>query len=413
LQRRIQRYQQERYQQQALGTNVATDTINGIRDIRALASEEKWVAEFSHRVDLSEAARVRMGIIASLPSPALLAMLQAAFAAAIIVAAFILSPGDLVAKLPILGVFAYGLLRVYPAVGQVSSAWLGLGQAIPNIRAAREWTGLPEDHLAGGTQEAPSQWSEIRFESVSFSYNDMTPVLIDANFCIKANKTTAIVGESGAGKSTIVDLLLKFRSPKQGTIWLGDLELSDVVRRSWLDQMALVRQDVFLFAGTLKENLLAYKPDATDEELNAACLQAGALGFITNMPEGLDTRVSERGTSLSGGQRQRIAIARALLRNSDVLILDEAMSAVDGETEARLLQSLLSSGHSKRTVVLISHRLTTVQHADYIVVLDGGRVVEQGTHEDLLARNGRYSKLFATQIGEEPVTLLDAGRDQG
>jgi ABC-type multidrug transport system fused ATPase/permease subunit len=409
LQNRIQRLQEERYRLQALGTNIATDTINGIRDIRALASEDKWLTEFSRNMDLVEAERVRIGILGALPSPALLAMLQAGFAAAIMVAAFVYSTGDLVTKLPILGVFAYGLLRVYPSIGQVSAAWLALGQAIPNIRAAEEWVGFPEDCLIGGTHEAPSHWSEVRFEGVSFSYNNTTPVLLDAHFCIKANKTTAIVGASGAGKSTIVDLLLKFRSPNQGEIWIGDRKLNDVMRSSWLAQVGLVRQDVFLFAGTIRDNLLAYKPDATDKELNSACRQAGALGFITNMPDGLDTRLSERGTSLSGGQRQRIAIARALLRNSAVLMLDEAMSAVDGETEELLLQSLLS-GSSKRTILLISHRLTTVQYADHIVVLDGGRVVEQGTHEELLAQNGRYLKLFATQIGEEPVDVSDAGR---
>ena len=410
LQKRILRLQEERYHQQALGTNIATDTINSIRDIRALAAEDKWLTEFSHKVDLVEARRVRIGILGALPSPALLAMLQAGFAAAIIVAAFVLSTGDLVAKLPILGVFAYGLLRVYPAIGQVSSAWLSLGQAIPNISAAVEWIRLPEDRLAGGIHEAPNQWHEVRFEGVSFSYNNATPVLLDASFCIKANKTTAIVGESGAGKSTIVDLLLKFRSPDQGEIWLGNRKLNDVVRSSWLDQVGLVRQDVFLFAGTIRENLLAYKSDASDEELHSACIQAGAGGFITTMPEGLDTKLSERGASLSGGQRQRIAIAKALLRDSDVLILDEAMSAVDGETEALLVQTLLS-GSTNRTTVLISHRLTTVQYADYIVVLDSGQVVEQGTHEDLLARHGRYSELFATQIGEEPAATSDARID--
>ena len=409
LQKRVQRHSQQRYKQQSVGTGIVTDTINGIRDIRALTAEAKWVSEFSRVVDLWEAARVRIAVLGGLPTPALQAMLQTIFAAGVIFATLVLSSGDLVAQLPVLAVFAYGLLRVYPAVGQVSSAWMGLGQAIPNLRAAAEWTGLPEDPLAGGTQEAPSQLSEIRFQAVSFSYDESTPVLIEADFCIKANEITAIVGASGAGKSTLVDLMLKFRAPSQGSIWLGDRKMNDVVRSSWLDRVGLVRQDVFLFAGTIKENLLAYKADATHEELISACRRAGALEFINAMPEGLETTVSERGASLSGGQRQRIAIARALLRNSDVLILDEAMSAVDGETEAQLLQSLLS-GSSKRTIVLISHRLTAVQHADHIIVLDGGRVVEQGVHEDLLAKHGRYWELFSSQVGQERATFSNVGR---
>jgi len=409
LQKRVQLHSFQRYTQQSIGMNIATDTINGIRDIRSLAAEDKWVGEFSSVVDLWETARVRMGILGSLPTSALQALLQIAFAGGIIFAAFVLSSGDLEAQLPVIGVFAYGLFRMYPAIGQVSGAWIGISQAIPSLKAAAEWTGLPEDPLGGGTQEAPSQLSAIRFQGVSFSYDETSPVLIDADFCIKANEITAIVGTSGAGKSTIVDLLLKFRSPKQGTVWLGDQDLNDVVRSSWLGQVALVRQDVFLFAGTVRDNLLAYKPDATDEELTLACRRAGALEFIDAMPERMETRVSERGASLSGGQRQRIAIARALLRNSEVLILDEAMSAVDGETEAQLLQSLVS-GSANQTIVLISHRLTTVQYADYIIVLDGGRVVEQGTHADLIAGHGRYRELFSTQAGEEPVVLSDVGR---
>ena len=398
LQKRVQRHSFQRYTQQSIGMNIATDTINGIRDIRALGSEDRWVGEFTRAVDLWETARVRMGILGALPTPALQALLQIAFAGGVILSAFILSSGDLIAQLPVLGVFAYGLFRIYPAIGQISTAWLGIGQAIPNLQATVEWTGLSDDPLAGGTQEAPSQLGEIRFQGVSFSYDESTPVLINADFCIKANQTTAIVGTSGAGKSTIVDLLLKFRSPKHGTILLGDLNLNDVSRSSWLSRVGLVRQDVFLFAGTIKENLLASRPDATDEELISACYQAGAFEFIDAMPEGLETRVSERGASLSGGQRQRIAISRALLRRSDVLILDEAMSAVDGETEAQLLQSLLS-GSSQQTIVLISHRLTTVEHADYIVVLDLGHVVEQGTPEGLLAKRGRYWELFSSQAG--------------
>ena len=183
--------------------------------------------------------------------------------------------------------------------------------------------------------------------------------------------------------------------------------MNDLVRRSWLDRVSLVRQDVFLFTGTIRDNLLEYKPAATDKELREACNKAGALEFIDAMVHGLGTKVGERGLTLSGGQRQRIAIARALLRNSEVLIFDEAMSALDGETEAKILKSLLMDS-PKRIILLVSHRLATVRNADHIVVLDGGRVVEQGTHQQLLERRGRYFEIFATQMGLQSVATSDA-----
>ena len=182
-----------------------------------------------------------------------------------------------------------------------------------------------------------------------------------------------------------------------------------MIRGSWLDRVGLVRQDVFLLSSTIRENLLEYRPDAIEEELRSACLQAGAIEFIDSMPEGLDTMVGERGVTLSGGQRQRIAIARALLRNSEILILDEAMSALDGETEAMVLKSLLENSGSRMTL-LISHRLATVRHADHILVLDGGRVVEQGSHEELLVKRERYWELFSTQMELNSAAANDVSR---
>jgi ABC-type multidrug transport system fused ATPase/permease subunit len=404
LQKRMRHYQQQRYDQQAHGMNIATDTISGIREIRAVATEPRWIAEFSHMVDLWEATRGRIVLLGGLPAPALQAMLQTGFAAVTIFAALVLSPEDLVTQLPVLGVFAYGLFRAYPLMGQVSQAWIGMAQAVPNLRAAAVWTGLPEDPLAGGTQQVMHPIGVVRFDHLSFSYDSKEPTIVDAEFCIQAGKVTALVGASGAGKSTLIDLMLKFRAPNQGALWLGGQSLNDVVRRSWLDRVGLVRQDVFLFAGTIRENLLEYKSDATDEELRSACRRAGALEFIDAMSDGLDTRVGERGVTMSGGQRQRIAIARALLRNPDVLILDEAMSALDGETEAKILKALLVDS-PRRIIVLISHRLATVRNADHIVVLDRGRVVEQGTHEELLERRGRYRELFSTQVWQESAAL--------
>ena len=409
IKKRMQRHQQQKYDRQQDGVNIATNAINGIRDIRALSAEDRWIAEFSERVDLWETARGRIVLLMAFPTLTLQTMLQICFAAVTIIAAIVLSPDVLVTQLPVLGVFAYGLFRVYPVVGQASQAWISLGRALPNLRAGQMWAGLPEDPLAGGTESLVGPIDTVRFDRLSFSYDLKEPTIIDADFSIKAGEMTALVGSSGAGKSTLIDLMLKFRCPSQGRIWIGGQNLNDVFRRSWLDRVDLVRQDVFLFAGTIRENLLEYRVDATEEELRSACRRAGALEFIDAMPHGLDTRIGERGLTVSGGQRQRIAIARSLLRNSDILILDEAMSALDGEIEAQILKSILMDS-PRSIIVLISHRLATVRNANNIVVLDQGRVVEQGTHAELVKLRRRYWELFATQLEQESGSLVDVGR---
>jgi ABC-type multidrug transport system fused ATPase/permease subunit len=384
-------------ERRACATELAANVINGIRDIKGLSTERQMVAAFAHEVDLWEMANARSRFVRFFPGPTLQAVVQLAFAGAVVAMASFMSTESLTTYLPALGVLGYSLFRLYPALNQESRAFMDLNRALPSLRATAEWIALPQDDLVGGTQQVSGHFSGMRFQGVSFSYNGTAPAVVDLDFCIEPGKVTSLVGESGAGKSTLLDLMLKFRAPKRGTIWLGEQNLHDVVRRSWLRHVGVVRQDVFLFAGTIRQNLLAWKPDATEQEMLSACRRAGALDFIRDLPDGLDTVVGERGVTLSGGQRQRIAIARGLLRNPQVLILDEALSALDGETEAEVLQSLLvDAPHC--TIILVSHRLTTIQHSDHIIVLDRGRVVEQGTHAELLAKRGRYSELFATQI---------------
>lgn len=405
IRKRVQHNALLRYNFQADGTKIVADTINGIREIRALSSEAKWLTKFNRNVELIEAARVRMSLVQAIATPALNMLIQVGFAGTIIFAAVVLSSKNLTSQLPILGTFAYALFRIYPVIGQISQGWITLSQTLPSLNAAARWTALPKDHLEGGTQSVIGPIGSIRFDHVWFSYNQTKCTVSDVTCHIQPGKVTALVGASGAGKSTLIDLILKFRAPDRGNLWLGNQNLNDVVRHSWLHRIGLVRQEVFLISATIRENLLEYKPDATDDEMYSACQQAGALEFLDALPEGLDTMIGERGVTLSGGQRQRIAIARALLRNSEVLILDEAMSALDGETEANVLESILANSGT-RIIILISHRLATVRHADQIIVLERGRVIEQGTHEQLLKKHERYWDLFFTQMDQkqDPVT---------
>ncbi len=238
----------------------------------------------------------------------------------------------------------------------------------------------------------------IRFEHLSFSYDGRHPVLEDVDLAIDAGTTVALVGQTGSGKSTLIKLLLRFYAPDTGRVLLDgqpvdSLDLSDLRRH-----IGLVSQDVFLFQGTVADNIAYGVPGASPSAVRAAAAAAEATEFIDRLPDGFDTVVGERGQKLSGGQRQRLSIARALLKDPAVLILDEATSAVDNETEAAIQRSLAHIAHS-RTTLVIAHRLSTIVNADLIVVMDRGRIVERGAHRDLLGLGGIYASLWRVQTG--------------
>ncbi|PZO21747.1 MAG: ABC transporter [Leptolyngbya foveolarum] len=245
---------------------------------------------------------------------------------------------------------------------------------------------------------------EIVFDNVTFSYRDRLPILKDLSLRLPAGKTTAIVGATGSGKSTLVKLLLRFYEVNSGYITLDGLDLQSLDLRDLRRAIGLVSQDVFLFHGTVAENIAYGSFKATEREIVRAAKVAEAHDFIVELPRGYDTVVGERGQKLSGGQRQRLAIARALLKNPPILILDEATSAVDNETEAAIQKSL-EKITQERTVVAIAHRLSTVRNAHCIYVMDRGELVEGGTHEELIRKDGIYAGLWKVQTGE-PLSAI-------
>src|SRR5690606_18435475 len=236
------------------------------------------------------------------------------------------------------------------------------------------------------------------FEHVSFSYEPGTPVLEDVTFTIEPGETVALVGPSGAGKSTLVNLIARFYDPDSGVVRVDGYDLRTVDPRSLRRQIGLVPQDPVLFGISIAENIAVSRPDAGMEEVRRAAELAHAHDFITRLPAGYDTVAGERGASLSGGQRQRIAIARAILADPRILILDEATSALDSESEAAI-HAALQRIRQGRTVILIAHRASTVMMADRIIVLDRGRVVQQGTHQELSQRPGLYRRLYHELLG--------------
>jgi ATP-binding cassette, subfamily B, bacterial MsbA len=256
----------------------------------------------------------------------------------------------------------------------------------------------------------PAFRERVRFESVCFSYGGPngpeTEILHNVNLETRAGEVVAIVGSSGAGKTTLVNLIPRFFDVTSGAIKIDGHDIRDVTLASLRAQIGVVTQETILFNDTVRNNVAYGQPHVTEEAVIEAAKAALAHDFIMRLPDGYDTMIGERGLRLSGGERQRIAIARALLKNAPILILDEATSSLDTESEA-LVQGALQNLISGRTVFVIAHRLTTVRHADRIVVLEGGRIADSGTHEDLLTRLGTYRKLYELQFMEIDPKMVD------
>jgi ATP-binding cassette subfamily B protein len=259
---------------------------------------------------------------------------------------------------------------------------------------------------AEGSVDLRDVRGDVEYDGVTFGYGD-DPVLRDVSFAVEAGQTVAFVGPTGAGKSTAAKLLLRLYDVDEGAVRVDGHDVREVTLNSLRDAIGYVSQDTFLFDGTVRENLLYGRFDATEAEMVAAARAAEADAFVRALPDGYDTRIGERGVKLSGGQRQRLSLARAMLRDPAILVLDEATSAVDTETEA-YIQRALQTLTAGRTTLVIAHRLSTVRSADLLLVLDGGRVVERGSHDDLLARGGLYATLWSVQAGEADLGSLEA-----
>ena len=298
--------------------------------------------------------------------------------------------------------FLFFLFRSYDPMRKLSRLQNSMEQALAAAQhvweVMDEHAEIKEKPVAGSL---PPLQREIELRNVSFGYrNESRSVLHDVNLKIKAGTMVALVGESGGGKSTLTKLLPRFHDPTSGAVLWDGIDLRDATLSSLRQQIALVTQETVLFNDTIRHNIAYGKPEATDIEIEEAALIAFAHDFIREMPDKYDTIVGERGIFLSGGQRQRLAIARAILVNAPVLILDEATSALDAESE-RLVQRAIANLVRNRTTIVIAHRLSTVRRADVIVVMEAGRIIEMGTHTELLAKNGQYRKLYELQFADE------------
>ena len=251
-----------------------------------------------------------------------------------------------------------------------------------------------ESEECGATEPFVSQNYDIEFQDIDFSYVPGEPVLEHISLHIPDQKLTAIVGDSGSGKSTILNLIAKYYEANGGTISIGGKPINHVAAERVLEQISMVDQDVFLFDDTIRENIRHARPNATDKEIEAACREANCDGFIRKMEKGYDTPTGENGNLLSGGERQRISIARAILKNSPILLLDEATASLDIENELAVKQAIANLLKEKKTVVMIAHTLSIVKNADQILVVSDGKIAEAGTHDELLAKGGKYAAMW-------------------
>ncbi len=380
-------------------TSLLQETISGIRVVRSFARESYEVKRFENENQRNFRAVMRATKLTSLLSP--MVEFSAAIAVTVIlwyggysVVTGLISAGSLIAFL----IYAINLSNPVKRLSQVYGNIQKAMAAGDRVFAILDTEPLVKENP--NAKPLPDVTGHVEFDHVSFSYDGEKNAITDVNLKVDPGQIIAIVGPSGAGKTTIANLLPRFYDVTEGTLRIDGIDVRDVTFQSLREQIGLVPQDTMLFNATVKDNILYGRLDATDDEVFEAAKAANALEFIDKLPDGMQTMVGERGNSLSGGQRQRIAIARAILKNPKILILDEATSALDTESE-KLVQEALERLMKGRTAFVIAHRLSTIKNADRIVVLKQGRIEEFGTHEQLLNQDGLYRHLYSVQFGDK------------
>jgi ATP-binding cassette subfamily B protein len=373
------------------------ETVRGIRVVKAFGLEDLFRTRMEGQIATVQAAADKRARVGARSVPLMETLGGFAVAGVILYGGWRVvgsgaTPGTFFS-------FITALLLAYEPAKRLARVHVELSANLVGVGLLYEFLGQPaREAEPAGLPELAVAGGRVEFTDVRFAYRDGEDVLNGLSLVAEAGKTTALVGPSGGGKSTIFALLLRFWDPRSGTITVDGTSIDTVSRGSLRRRIGIVSQDVFLFAGTVAENIALGRPGASRAEIEAAARAAHAHDFIVGFRDGYDGQVGENGLQLSGGQRQRIAIARAILEDAPILLLDEATAALDTESE-RAIQEALAELSKNRTTLVIAHRLQTIQRADKICVIEAGRVVEQGGHEDLLAARGRYARLHEVQFG--------------
>jgi subfamily B ATP-binding cassette protein MsbA len=397
----------ERSKIQGEVTGRLTESLGGVRVVKGYHAEAREEAVFSSGV-----GKLLENILKTLTATSTLSLASTLLLG--IVGAAVLYVGArqiLAGTLTIGGLFTYTMLLGFliAPVFQVVAIGTQLTEALAGMERTQEILHeRPEDVDPRRTVRLGRVEGRVAFEDVTFSYDGVREVLGGISFRSEPGTATALVGPSGSGKSTIIGLIAAFHTPARGVVTVDGVDLSTVRLDSYRSQLGVVLQDTFLFDGTIRENVAFSRPEATEEEVLRACRLARVDEFAEQFEEGYETIVGERGVKLSGGQRQRVSIARAILADPRILILDEATSSLDSESEA-LIQEGLAHLMKGRTTFVIAHRLSTIRRAEQILVIEAGRVVERGTHASLYAAQGRYYDMYTRQHGVESNLFLAPG----
>jgi ABC-type multidrug transport system fused ATPase/permease subunit len=391
-------------------TGRLTETLGGVRVVKGYHAEDR-----EHEVFAGGVQRLLQNVFKTLTATSVMSLSSAMLmgivgAIVMFMGAKLMSAG----KLTVGGFFEYTMLLGFLAAPLFQVVGIGtqITEAIAGLERTREvLSERPEDEDPSRTIALKDIQGDVAFNDVTFAYDPEKTVLHDVSFHAKPGTVTALVGSSGSGKSTIIGLITAFHKPNTGTVLVDNHDLSKVRLDSYRSQLGVVLQDSFLFDGTIRENIAFSRPRATEEQIVRACRIARVDEFAERFPDKYDTIIGERGVKLSGGQRQRVSIARAILADPRILILDEATSSLDSESEA-LIQEGLSYLMKGRTTFVIAHRLSTIRRADQILVVENGRIVESGNHQSLYAQQGRYFELYTKQHGLQENLFLAPGEGE-
>ncbi|MEQ1408595.1 ABC transporter ATP-binding protein [Neorhizobium sp. Rsf11] len=378
------------------------ETIQGITVVKAFTMEDELNRKVNRIIDTAERRSNRIARLSERTSPLTETFAGLAISSVVAYAAF----RSIYDNIPPGAFFAFvaALLMAYDPARRLAKMQVQIERAVVNARMIYDLLDMqPHQREKPGARDLVVKDARVELQGVTFSYANGGPILQGVDIVAEGGKTTALVGQSGAGKSTIINLIPRFYDPTEGRILIDGQDIADVTRQSLRRQLAYVSQQPYLFEGSIRDNIRYGRPDATDQEVEEAARLAYAHDFILAQPMGYETPVGENGMTLSGGQRQRLSIARALVRNAPILLLDEATSALDNESEAAV-QKALDTAMRGRTVIVIAHRLSTVVKADKIIVMHEGRVVEEGTHDVLAQRkDGLYARLNNLQSPEKRI----------